>query len=116
MDRHPDRDRTRLADMLRYSREAVDLTRGHTRHDLESDRVLGLALVRLIEIVGEAASRVSTPTRAACPHIPWREITRMRNRLIHGYDAVDMDILWQTLRQDIPSLITVLDHILENEI
>ena len=67
MARHRDRDDVRLSHMLRYSREAVSLAQFRTRPDLDTDRVLGLALVRLIEIVGEAASRVSTPTRQRHP-------------------------------------------------
>ena len=101
--------------MLQYSREAVSLIHDRTRSDLDSDRVLGLALVRLIEIVGEAASRISTATCAEHPQIPWRDITNMRNRLIHGYHAVDMEVLWQTLRQDLPPLITALERILDSE-
>ncbi|MBM4431900.1 MAG: DUF86 domain-containing protein [Chloroflexi bacterium] len=101
--------------MLRYAREAVSLAQYRTRSDLDTDRVLGLALVRLIEIVGEAASRVSAPTRERHPQIPWSEITNMRNRLIHGYDAVDMDILWQTLQQDLPQLIAALEQIIGPE-
>jgi uncharacterized protein with HEPN domain len=117
MAQHRDRDDVRLSHMLQYSREAVALIQSRTRADLDSDRVLSLALVRLIEIVGEAASRVSAATRLAQPEIPWQEITHMRNRLIHGYDAVDMEILWQTLQQDLPPLIVSLKRIpgLEDE-
>ena len=112
MDRHRDRDDIRLSHMLRYSREAVALVQDRTRSELDSDRVLSLAVVRLIEIVGEAASRVSPATRLDQPEIPRQEITSMRNRLIHGYDAVDMEILWQTLHQDLPPLIAALGRIL----
>jgi uncharacterized protein with HEPN domain len=112
MAKHRDRDKVRLSHMLQYSREAVSLIQDRTRSDLDSDRVLGLALVRLIEIVGEAASRVSPATRLDQLEIPWQEITSMRNRLIHGYDAVDMEILWQTLHQDLPPLIAALERIL----
>jgi uncharacterized protein with HEPN domain len=101
--------------MLNHSREAVTLVQGKRRADLDSERILNLALVRLIEIVGEAANRVSAETRSGHPEIPWQEIMSMRNRLIHGYDAVDMDILWQTLQQDLPPLITALERIVGPE-
>ena len=82
------------------------------RSDLDTDRVLRLALVRLLEIVGEAAGRVSNDLQAQHPQIAWRLIISLRNRLIHGYDAVDMDILWQILQQDVPTLITELKKLI----
>jgi len=84
--------------------EAVALARNRTRKDLESDRILFLALLKLVEIVGEAASRISSPMQAAHPDIPWREIIGTRNRLVHGYDAVDSDILWNIVSADFPPL------------
>ena len=104
----PPDDRLRLLHMLEHAREAVKLTDGKTRADLAGDRLLDLALVRLVEIVGEAASRVSEETQARHPRIPWREVTAMRHRLAHGYDAVDLDILWDTIREDLPPLIAQL--------
>ena len=75
--------------MLDHAQEAITLTRGKARADLDSDRVLNLALVRLLEVVGEAAGRVSEEERARYPEIPWPQIVGLRNRLIHGCDAVD---------------------------
>lgn len=98
--------------MLDHAREAVALARGKTRADLDSDRLLELALVRLLEIVGEAASRVPKEDCARYPDIRWPEIVSLRNRLIHGYDAVDMDILWQIIEHDLPPLVAVLEAIL----
>jgi uncharacterized protein with HEPN domain len=69
-------------------------------------------MVRLIEIIGEAASRVSPATRKKYPRIPWRQITGMRNRLVHGYDQIDLDILWQTLGQDLQPLVQELRKII----
>ncbi len=74
-----------------------------------SDRVLSLALVRLLEIVGEAARRVSDETREAHPEVPWSQIVGLRNRLIHGYDSVDLEILWRILSDDLPRLIEALE-------
>lgn len=76
--------------------------------------MLNLALVRLLEIVGEAAGRVPPEVRAECPQIPWPQIVSLRNRLIHGYDAVDFDILWQIIATDLPPLIQALEVVLTN--
>ena len=85
------------------------------RQDLGQNRMLELALVRLIEIIGEAAARVSMEGQRGYPSIPWPEIIGMRNRLVHGYDEVDLDVLWDTIEFDLPPLITILQHILESE-
>jgi len=105
----------RLRHMLDHAREAVAMARGKTREDLDADRQLNLSLVRLLEIVGEAASRVPSEVCIRYPEISWPEIVSMRNRLIHGYDAVDFDILWQIITHDLPPLITALERILQPE-
>ena len=97
--------------MLEHAREAAALVQGKTREELDDDRVRTLALVRLLEIIGEAAWRVPDQIRSASPAIPWGEIIGLRNRLIHGYDAVDLDILWQILQHDVPSLIAELERV-----
>lgn len=104
-----DRDRVRLLHMLEHSREAVQLVAGRTRQDLDADRVLSLALVRLLEIVGEAASGVSANARTRRPRIPWSEIVGLRNRLIHGYDSVDLDVIWSIVEHDLPALVRELE-------
>ncbi len=71
--------------------------------------MLQLALTRLVEIVGEAAARVSSERQARHPDIPWRIIAGTRNRLIHGYDVVDLDVLWDTVTDDLPPLIVQLE-------
>jgi uncharacterized protein with HEPN domain len=109
------RDRVRLGHMLDHSREAITLSRGKTRVGLDNDRVLSLALVRLLEIVGEAAGRVSGEARAHHPEIPWPQIIGLRNRLVHGYDAVDYDILWQIITDDLPGLVDILETVLSME-
>ena len=83
------------------------------KQSFPSNRVLELALVRLIEIVGEAANRLPIEDQSRYPSIPWKEIVGMRNRLVHGYDAIDLDVLWDTLRIDLPKLIEELEKILE---
>jgi len=104
----PSRDSTRLRHMLEHAEEAVDLAAGTTRASLDANRLLELALTRLVQIVGEAAARVTVETRATLPQVPWPEIVGLRNRLVHGYDAVDLDILWTIIQHDIPPLIDAL--------
>jgi len=104
-----------LRHMLDHAREAVELAQGKTREDLDADRLLNLALVRLLEIVGEAAGRVAQEVRARHTEVPWPQIVSLRNRLIHGYDSVDFDILWQIVTADLPPLITALEVIIASE-
>ena len=110
MPRHDDT--VRLRHMFDHAREAVAMLAGKERADLQSERMLELALVRLIEIVGEAAARVSPEGQAQYPLIPWREVVGMRNRLVHGYDSVDLDVLWDTIEDDLPPLIAELERII----
>ena len=105
----------RFRHMLDHAREAVAMARGKTREDLDADRQLNLSLVRLLEIVGEAASQVPKEECIRYPNIPWPEIVRLRNRLIHGYDTVDFDILWQIVTKDLPPLIDALEKIVPPE-
>jgi uncharacterized protein with HEPN domain len=101
----------RLRHMLDHAREAISLTEGKARQDLDRDRLLELALVRLLEVVGEAASRVPDDEQRRYSEIPWSQIIGLRHRLIHGYDAVDLDILWQIVVHDLPPLVGILETI-----
>jgi uncharacterized protein with HEPN domain len=103
-----------LRQMQDYGSEAVEMVRGRVRADLDSDRMLNLALVRLLEILGEAANRVPPEARGRYPQIPWPQLINLRHRLIHGYDQVDFDILWQILARDLPLLIDELAAILSS--
>ncbi len=93
-----------LRQMLVHIEETIALATGRTQEDLDSDRVFFLATLKLVEIVGEAASRVSDSFKAAHSEIPWRQIVGTRNRLVHGYDVVDLNILWEIVSVDFPSL------------
>jgi uncharacterized protein with HEPN domain len=97
--------------MRDYAREAVEMVQGQVRADLDTDRKLNLALVRLLEILGEAANRVPPSDRAQHPQIPWPQLISLRNRLIHGYDQVDFEVLWQILTRDLPVLTRNLESI-----
>lgn len=98
-----------LLDMLESARDAVAFAEGLEYRDFVEDRRSQLAILKAVEIVGEAASRVSADTRSAHPAIPWREITGMRNRLVHAYFGIDLRQVWDTVRDDIPSLINELE-------
>ena len=105
----------RVRRMLDHAREAVEMTEGRSRSDLDADRQLNLALVRLLEVVGEATARVPEDYRQQHPDISWRDIADLRNRLIHGYDTVNFDILWTIIRKDVPPLIEMLERIVDEE-
>ena len=105
-------DQIRLRHMLDAAEDARSFVVGRDREDLEKDRMLALALVRSIEIIGEAGARVSAEGRAEVPQIPWTEIVAMRNRLIHGYFDVNLDIVWETTQKDLPPLVDTLRSIL----
>ena len=98
------RDAISIRQMFDHADEARQLAVGRVRADLDTDRLFQLAMTRLLEIVGEAAGRVSVSTRDQHPQIAWSEIVALRNRLIHGYDAVDCDVMWQIVQLDVPVL------------
>ena len=110
MSRHDDQ--ISMRQMLDYARQARVMVLDRERPDLDSDLMLQLALTRLVEIIGEAATRVSGPTSDKYPQIPWSHIVGMRNRLIHGYDVIDLNLLWDTVKIDLPPLISAREEIL----
>ena len=99
--------------MLDHAAEALEMTRGRSRADLDTDRMLNLSLVRLMEVVGEASGRVPADFRSQYPYVPWRETSDLRNRLILAYDEVDFDTLWEIIRDEVPPLIEQLQTILD---
>ena len=103
---------TALRQILAHAREAVAIVQGKTRTDLDEDRLLNLALSRLLEIIGEAANRVPEEIQMRYPNMPWMQMIGARNRLIHGYDSVDFDIMWVIVEKDLPVLISQLELIL----
>lgn len=109
------KDKVRLHHMLDYSKEAFSMVQGKSRKDIDSDRTLNLSLLRLLEMVGEAANKISKPKRSKYTRIPWSSIINLRNRLIHAYDSVDFDIIWEILIKDLPILIAELEKIISAE-
>lgn len=101
--------------MLDASQKVIQYVRDETRETLENDEKLALALVRLIEIIGEAASKVSQEKRSDLSEIPWKEVIGMRNRIVHAYFDIDYDIVWNTATVNIPSLVKDLVQILNQK-
>jgi uncharacterized protein with HEPN domain len=101
--------------MLDHAREAVAMASGKTRADLDADRKPNLALVRVLEIVGEAANRIPPEERLQHSQMPWSQIVLLRHRLIHGYDVVDFDVLWQIVCHDLSPLVALLEQIVAHE-
>ena len=105
-------DEIRMRHMLDAAREALSFIQGRSRSELDENRMLVLSLVKDVEIVGEAAYRVSEATRESLPSIPWTDVIGMRHRLVHGYFDINLDVLWQTLVDDVPELVSVIESVL----
>ena len=105
-------DRIRLRHMLEAASEALTFVRGRQRPDLDTDRMLALALVKEIEIIGEAASNISPELMAESSQIPWSKTIGMRHRLVHAYSEIDLDILWATVTNALPPLIGEIERLL----
>ena len=105
-------DRVRVHHMLDAAHQAMEFTAGRSRSDLDTDTMLTLALTRLLEILGEAAKNVSSPSRVLAPDIPWRQITGTRDRIVHGYFDVDLDVVWRIITVELPTLHPALERLL----
>ena len=101
-------DSVRLRHMIEAAESAAQFIAGRSRSDLDTDRMLPFSVVRAIEVVGEAASKLSKEFRAAHPGIPWRAIVGMRNRLIHAYFDIDTETVWETTTQELPPILIQL--------
>jgi len=108
-------DNIRFRHMLDAAKEVMSFAKNKTRKDLDNDRMLTLSLVKSIEIIGEAASKVTDETKKRFPEIPWTNMIAMRNRLIHAYFDIDLDVLWGTIVDDLPPFIENLEKIISSE-
>lgn len=108
-------DMVRLHHMLDAAEEAIGFAQDRERRDLDKDRKLTLALIKDIEIIGEAAYQISEETRSRLPDIPWDDIVGMRHRLVHAYFDINLDILWKTVQEDLPLLAKRLRNIVATE-
>jgi uncharacterized protein with HEPN domain len=97
-------DLIRIHHMLDAVSEALSFTKDKSREDLDDSRMLTLAIIKELEIVGEAASKLSSEFKTDQPHIPWGDIVGMRNRLTHGYFDIDLDRVWDTVIEDLVPL------------
>jgi len=109
----PPTDAVRVRHILDAARQAVILVAGRSRPDLDADIMLNLSLVRLLEIIGEAARGVTETFRDANPDVAWHKMAGMRNRLVHAYFDVNLDMVWRTVTQDLPPLIEKLERVIE---
>lgn len=109
-------DRARLNDMLDMARRILRLIEGKNRPDLDkNDMLLGLAVIRALEVIGEAAANIGDDFQQQHPAIPWKQMIGMRNYLIHRYARVDLNIVWDTASLSISSLIPQLEALLSEE-
>ena len=109
------KDKIRLLDMLDAANDAQSFVAGRDQTALYSDKMFAYALVRAIEIIGEAAAQVTQLTRKQLPQIPWKVIIGMRNKVIHDYGSIDLEVVWETAIVYIPQLILQLETILHEE-
>lgn len=108
-----ERDRVRLQDMLAEAHRVQKFLTDKSHDDLLQDTMLSYAVIRAIEIVGEAAAQTSPELQQLHPEIPWRNIIGMRNRIVHGYSSVDLNIVWEVATRNLPTLIPLLENMLD---
>ena len=113
MPEKPDKDRLRLLDMRDAAEKARRVASGRKRDEIDENEMLELALVRAVEVIGEAANHVSEETRALAPDIDWGDIVGMRNNLVHAYWKINYDVLWDAITNKLPPLVTALNRLIE---
>ena len=101
-------DEALLLDMMHAAEDATAIAASITASRFRNSRLHQLAVLKAVELIGEAAARVSDETRARHPDVPWKEIIGMRNRIVHGYVDVRLDVVWRTVREDVPALLAKL--------
>jgi len=101
-------DEVRIRHLVDAVSTAQQFVEGRERADLDADEMLRLALTKLVEIVGEAAKQVTPEGRAELPDVPWSAAARTRDRLVHHYFDIDLDVLWQTVTEDLPALVALI--------
>lgn len=106
-------DKIRIRHMIDAAEEALSFASVSSETEFRENRMIVLSIIKEIEIIGEAASKISEETRSKYKNLPWMDIVGMRNRLIHGYFDIDMKMVWYTVKNDLPSLIKSLKEILK---
>ena len=105
-------DRFRFRHMVDAARDAMAFVQGRSRADLDKDRQFTLSVVKCIEIIGEAATKISSEAKEEVPSVPWPDVIGMRHRLIHMYYDVNLDIVWKTATVELPRLVEALEEAL----
>lgn len=100
-----EKDKIRIGHIIFAAEEAIDMPGNKSLDEFENNRMLVLSLIKEIEIIGEAAAKISKQTKAKYSHIPWEDIVGMRNYLIHVYFDVDYKMIWDTVKYDLPTLL-----------
>ena len=108
-------DESYLIDMLVAARKAVRFSGGLTHERFLQSDLHQNAVLKVLEIIGEAASRISKDTKTAHPDVPWPDIVGLRNRIVHAYFEVDLGVVWNIVRDDVPALISALEQIVPTE-
>lgn len=103
-------DEIRLRHLVEAADKAISYAANRSRADLDEDELLRLALTKLVEIVGEAAKQVTAETRERYPQVPWAAAARMRDRLVHHYFDINLDVLWSTITEDLPDLLSAIGN------
>jgi uncharacterized protein with HEPN domain len=106
-----ERDDDALLDMLIAARKAIHLSEGWSWQQFTDDEVYQQAITRLVQIVGEAARRVSSERRAQIPEVPWVKVVGMRHRVVHDYTNVNIRVVRRVLRRDLPDLVRTIEPI-----
>ena len=106
-----EQDAVYLGHMLDMTRRALSAVKGKERADHDSDDILRMGLAHLVQVIGEAARRVSPELQSEHPEIPWRQIVGMRHRIVHDYMRVDEDVLWKVVSEDLPALLPHLESV-----
>jgi uncharacterized protein with HEPN domain len=111
-----DNDQNRLKHILVAAMKAIAFAEGRQQAELKKDEQFLFAVIRCLEIIGEAAARMSNDVRENHPDIPWQRMIGTRNRLIHAYFDVDVDVVWKTVTEELPYLIRQIEKLLANSI
>jgi uncharacterized protein with HEPN domain len=104
-------DDTRLNHILDACREAISFLGNRSLEELMNDRMVLHAVVRSLEIIGEASAQLSETFRAAHAEVPWQKIIGMRNRIVHAYFDIDCEVVWSTVHNDLPGLLQQIEKI-----
>ena len=108
-------DRLFLLDIVASTESLQSFIRENSREDFRKDKLLQSALLHELSIIGEAATKISQALQDKYPAVPWREISGFRNQIVHAYFSLDLDIVWETVANDVPELLLQVGEILSNE-